>query len=346
MARWFKKQTLFVTAGILVISCGSKKPHKPAGAAPVVEAEQKEVAEADAGPAKPMNLTFVSPKSENILLIKNYVEIEIAITDPHPSTKWSLYYTKTKGDILSAMPIAEDLPVEQTKLTWDTSFIESGSYSMFATLRTDGADTIFINEQPFEISSSYVSNKAPLAQISYPAGEIVFAPGVTVPISYIIADSEKDPVTVKIEFSSDGIAWNLVADNIDSAENTIDWTLDAAAPRTARYRLRITANDGHSTTVSYNDGPFGVSAAPITFVANIKAVMDANCTSCHSGALPKGSFASSVFTSAAAPFGVTERKTSILSRTRTGAASPMPPTGTLSDDAKDLIQLWIWNKGL
>jgi hypothetical protein len=347
MLMTLKKQLAFLSAGILVISCGSKNSKAKSSAGPPVATTEEVTGPTteDAAPVKPMQLTFVSPKSENILLIKNYVEIEVAITDPQPSTNWNLYYSKDKGAITSALPIAEDLSVDLTKIIWDTTFIESGSYYIFATLRTNGSDIVFLNEQAFEVSGSFVSNKPPVAQISYPAGDVVFAPGATIAISYIVSDPEKDAVAAKLEYSSDGSIWTLIADNIDTTKNSLDWTIDAAAPRSARYRLRITANDGHTTTSGYNDTVFGVTATPVTFDGAVKTALAANCVSCHSGALPMGNFVADVFTSAN-PAGASERKLSILSRTRTGAASPMPPSGVLTNEVRDLIQLWIWNNGL
>jgi hypothetical protein len=343
-----QKSMLVLTGIALAFGCGSKKSIKKVESAAATADAPEDASEGDQKeevPVKPMALNFISPKSDNTIAVKSYLEIEVEITDPHPSTKWSLYYSKEKGAMTGGAAIAEDLAVDTTKITWDVTFVESGTYYLFATLRTEGSDVVFTNEQAIEVSSSYVTNKGPSARINFPVGDTVYAPGATISIAYIVTDAEGDATTAKLEYTNDGTTWTSLTDTLDLAQNNYDWTIPANAPQSARYRIRVVASDGKSTTTSYNDKVFGVTATPVSFEAGVKQALATNCASCHTGALPQGSFASDVFTSAV-PAGVSERKASILERTREGAASPMPPNGTMPVAARDTIQLWMWNNGL
>ncbi|MEZ4742069.1 MAG: hypothetical protein R3B45_06440 [Bdellovibrionota bacterium] len=330
-----KNLTLIIMITFFV-SCGAKKSNKQSSSS--VDTSQEDGTDAEAKESNPVNLTFVSPKSDKTLLVKNYVEIEIKITDPAPSSTWALYYTKEKESIAEAIAIAEELSIDQTKFTWDTSFTPAGSYYILATVTDKGHDTLFFYDQLFEINGSNDGNTAPIAVINFPIGDKTFAPNEVVPISFAASDPDGDEITGKLEYTSDGTNWNIIDDKLDLSSSLYNWTINNNAPQTARYRLRLTVSDSKKESIGLNDIVFGVTANPVTYTGALATAIASDCNKCHSGANVNGGFNSSTYSSFAS------KQDSVLKRTREGAASPMPPSteGSLAVQTRDLIQLWIW----
>lgn len=76
--------------------------------------------------------------------------------------------------------------------------------------------------------------------------------------------------------------------------------------------------------------------AKVTYVGNVKAIIDGNCTTCHGTTPTNGAPPSSSFTNYNE---VKNRVDAIISRTN-NASNPMPPTGLMSQNLRDIIQQW------
>jgi hypothetical protein len=101
------------------------------------------------------------------------------------------------------------------------------------------------------------------------------------------------------------------------------------------------STDNCSTNSSSNDedegldlrGLFGLQDTKVTYESDIKSILSANCTSCHSGGTEPDISSFAAAKNAA---------TSIAASVKSGAAKPMPPpSGGLSSGDQEKLQQWI-----
>ena len=77
------------------------------------------------------------------------------------------------------------------------------------------------------------------------------------------ADDDKKITSQKIEFSADGVTYNVIA-NLDAAPRSFDWRIPSVP--TTNARIRVTAQDGVNLPVSSaNVSPFEVLVGPPDF---------------------------------------------------------------------------------
>lgn len=74
--------------------------------------------------------------------------------------------------------------------------------------------------------------------------------------------------------------------------------------------------------------------AKVTYVADVKPIIDGNCISCHGNPTTQGApFSLTTYTQ------VSSRVNNIINRIN-NSSSPMPPTGLMPQNLRDLVQLW------
>lgn len=297
-------------------------------------------------------LKFVKPSAdEEVALSAISYDVQVSFGNVAPTARWGLFYTDKKDTILGGVAIIEDLATTTTQVPWDVSFVESGTYFLYAMLTNGSVTTVHFAPGSFEIAGGVSGNSAPSIHLTSPAGDLIYAPGADVTVAFTASDKEEDPFTLKIELTSDGTTWSTLADELDETTNLYTWTVPADAAKTARYWIRVTASDGLNESSVENEKPFGVNDTPVSYTEGVASVFSAKCASCHVSENPEvdpppGMLITESYMVAGAINGAGEVKDKILERTRPGGGMPQAGSPDLTPEERDAIQFWLWNGGV
>lgn len=322
------------------VACLDKKSKKNDGASSAAVEETTE--ESSTVADKSVSMKFLSPADDSQKVVKGAsYDLAVEFINASATATWSVFYTPTKDSIAGGLAILEDLPVSLTKITWDTSFVDPGTYYVYVVLVNEDISNIYNAPGPFKFEGNLDLNKAPVATIASPEGDRSYAPGDKIAITFTAVDADDDPLDVKIEYTANGSLWQIVEDNIGADVNQYEWSIPNDAVQGARYRIRVVASDGKQTSEAVNNKVFGVTSTPVIYTAQIQNILNTNCATvgCHEGALPKKNIDLTTYN------GANTNKQGVLDNTRPNAALQMPPVSDprkLTDEQRDLIQLWYW----
>jgi hypothetical protein len=319
------------------IACSDKKGKKSDGSASAVnETAEESSTIAD----KSVSMKFVTPADDSPKIVKGAsYDIAVEFINTSATATWGIFYTPTQGSVAGGLAILEDLPVTLTTVTWDTSFVDPGTYYVYVVLVNEGISNIYNAPGSFKFEGSLDLNKAPVATIASPDGDRSYAPGDKIAITYTAVDADDDPLDIKVEYTADGSLWQVIQDNIAPDVNQIEWSIPTDAARGARYRIRVVASDGKQTAEAINNKVFGVNSTPVIYTAQVQNILNGKCATpaCHGSALTTLNLSNFA--------GASIGKQGIVDRTRATAGSPMPPANNptqLTDEERDLLQLWLW----
>jgi hypothetical protein len=290
-----------------------------------------------------VSLKFVSPNASG--KIQGQVEVTVNIENPDDATTWSLFYTKTLDDYSKGVAILRDLPAAKTRVFWETSIVDPGIYQLFATVDSAAHETKIVSSKisleiggQLPITDKITITLDPLPKKSHLQGE-------TLNIKFSSSHADGLPVRYAIEYSDDaGKTWVALANEFLNG-TAYPWVLDFKLKLSARYLIRVTGTDDAGQTGKATSSEFGISDQSVTRTNFIQGILDNNCIGCHSGATPNGNFDATQLTANGGNSGIDAKRANIVSRTRSGAQSPMPPAadGALSQLDRDLLQIWEWN---
>jgi hypothetical protein len=331
--------TMILCLAFAATACSDKKSKKADGSAPAVVDETTE--ESSTVPDKSVSMKFVTPADDTSKIVSGAsYDIAVEFINTSATATWGIFYTPTQGSVAGGMAILEDLPVTLTKITWDTSFVDPGTYYVYVVLVNEGISNVYNAPGSFKFEGSLDLNRAPVATIASPDGDRSYAPGAMIPITFTAVDADDDPLDIKVEYTADGSLWQVIQDNVAADVNQIEWLIPTDAVRGARYRIRVVASDGKQTAEAINNKVFGINSTPVIYTAQVQNILNAKCAAaCHEGVLPTANLNLTNF--AGADIG----KQGIVDRTRMTAESPMPPATDarkLTVEERDLLQLWLW----
>jgi hypothetical protein len=323
----------------LAFACSSKKSKKD-NAGPVGVLDESTEESSTVGD-KSITMKFLSPADNSQKVVKGgSYDISVEFINATATATWSVFYTPTKDSVAGGVAVLEDLPVSLTKITWDTSFVDPGTYYVYVVFLHDGITNIYNAPGSFKFEGNLDLNQAPVATIASPDGDRLYAPGDSIPITFTAVDADEDPLDINIEYTTNGSQWQIIEDNISAEVNQVQWQVPNDAVQGARYRIRVVASDGKETSEAVNNKVFGVTATPVIYTGQVQTILNTKCAAaCHEGVLPTGNLNLTTYN------GANAAKQGVLDRTRITAGSPMPPITDirkLSEEERDLLQLWFW----
>lgn len=297
----------------------------------------------DDATAKPgaLTLTFKDPSAADA---EGKVKIEVEIKNAETDATWSAYYS-LKEDHSDPESIAEELPVSQASLEWDTSTLEAGTYYLFAELQNGTETKKFSGKNPVVIDETgSPTNGRPTLVLDFPQGENVFVAGTPQNIRWTSTDPDNDAISFKVEYSADGgSTWAMLADNVSEKQYSWDVT---GLEQGITYKIKVTAKDvkGAENTATSTKN-FGVATTPMTFAAGFGAMMTQRCGNCHAAGRPNaGQFRSDLYESAANNVDVSDKMMNIKNRIENNT---MPPGGNALDATdKAVLTMWLWGGGM
>lgn len=316
---------------------------------------------ADASPvetvaAKDLRLTFVSPNEEEGAA-DSEISIEVNFAESvTPTATWSLLYTDNGNSVENGKVIVSDLPITENKVNWQTAFVEPGIWYLFATLREGEIVSVHRASVTVTVGGDAIGdNRAPAVQFDVPnndriLGDRVFitnGTAITHNIKWKATDPDGDTgLTYSVHYTTDdGQSWNDIALDLANDVSEVDWQIAAQPVRSARYRIKITAQDSNGSVSSIvSPEPFGVTQTAVTFNGALQNATD-KCTGCHDATVTPTTYGyldMTLYQNAGTADGVKDELNDIVTRTRSGASAPMPPNGNLSDAERDLF--WLFDK--
>jgi hypothetical protein len=293
-------------------------------------------------------ISFVSPEAD--VTADGVVEIEVAFQDVADDATWSVHYASS-AEATDGTAIAQDQSVGSTKVEWDTTEVNAGTYYLHATLKSGDVTKRAKAEGKITIGGSSGGedagaedgedegpNTAPTLALTFPNGENVLVAGVPQAIKFNAADADDDDLTYRIEYSADGgTTWTELAKDLTTP--SYDWDV-AGLAQGINYRVRVTADDGKGGTVqATSEKSFGVATTPMTFAAGFGAMLNNRCGNCHrTGGPNQNQFRSDNF--ALANIGVSAKQMNLKNRIEAGT---MPPGGALGAADKAILTMWLWS---
>lgn len=265
-----------------------------------------------------------------------------------PTATWGLYYTTAFKDLTTARPIFEELPISLTEVDWNKSSVPSGTYYLYAEGRAGGTRSIYWLGTKVTISIGEVSG-APQVVISSAVDQQLFTDGDVLTLNYNAVTTDGTSSLFNIFYSADeGRTWQPL--EAGTSAKTFEVTFDSTFTTSARYKIKIEADNGNLVGSAETTGLFGYSAAPISYSGEIDAVLTAKCATagCHNEQSARGTsrFNAESWTdrmnNIETSTGVETNKEKIFERTR--EENDMPPAGSpqLTQEERDLLALWAW----
>ena len=266
------------------------------------------------------------------------IPITVNIDFDEPTATWALFYTKDPKSLDDSVAIQKGASISQQESTWDTSFIEPGTYYFAATVESEGRFFLFRSSSSVTLSGDFedIVSEAQIA-IHSPRINRVYQVGQAVSIDIKVLSDAAEFQSMDLEVTYDsGQNWEALASNL-TLDEVFVWNVPANVTARAQLRLAATGVDGQVSTVT-QDGVFGISDQASINLDQIKGIIEANCASCHTGNGALGGIRLE------GDNRIMDLRDQILETTRPGAAVPMPPAGPLSQADQDLIQLWHWDQ--
>ena len=285
---------------------------------------------------KALQLIFAEP---TVGASEDQLVVTVSVQNPAKDATWTLFFSANQ-DLSQPTAIESDLPITQTQVNLDTSVMPAGSYYLYAEVVADGKNLVFKNTTPVVIEEDEIPgvNGKPTLSLQFPLGENVFVVGTPQSIRWEASDPDNDPVSYKLEYSSNGgTNWTVIADNV--TEKTYAWTATGLT-QGITYKVRVTASDDKgATAVAASPRNFGVALTPMTFAAGFGAMMTARCGNCHATGRPnQAQFRSNIY--ALATIGVAAKQMNIKTRIENNT---MPPAGALGTTDKEILTMWLWD---
>lgn len=298
--------------------------------------------------SKDFKLTFEAPAEEEVSIGSDGLTVRVRPWNEPPTSTWSLYYTTAFKDLTTTRPIFEDLPISLTEVDWNTATVPSGTYYLFAEGRSGAKRSIYWLGTKVTVTIDEES-AGPIVVISSALDGNIYGNGDTLTIAYNAVSTNGSSSKYDVFISPDGGQnWQALEAGTDAESFTI--TFDSEYQRSARYKIRVDADDGEFLGSAESVGLFGFSPNPVTYTGEIKAILEAKCATagCHDETSARGENrfnagswedrTNNVGTST----GVNTNQEAIIDRTR--RENDMPPTDSpqLTQEERDLLALWAW----
>ncbi|MBC7532306.1 MAG: hypothetical protein H7318_12060 [Oligoflexus sp.] len=277
----------------------------------------------------PVTQSFVRPLANGEAADSSFT-VELAMSNAAASATRKLYYTQVFGAVTGGTQIGGTLPLTTSQVIWNTSLLTPGTYYLYTQVTKLGTTSSLASTGGVSVSHPPAPNNAPVVAVTSPDGAVTLSASTTAAIHFTSSDADGDALTFTIELSSNGgTSWTSLATGVTSSPYA--WVIPSGQTQGIAYRLRVTADDGRGSSVSdTSNSNFGIANESLTFTSPIQAIMQASCTSCHTGL--------NVYSSGGS--GTYDKRLTILSRVSNDS---MPPgTPKLTTLQKERIQLWIW----
>ncbi|MFZ9520613.1 MAG: hypothetical protein ACO3A4_09065, partial [Silvanigrellaceae bacterium] len=240
-----------------------------------------------------------------------------------------------------------------TSCTWNAAVTNGTTYRVRLTFADSRGATDTV-QSTSNVSVNLVNaNGAPSVALTgiWQSGNAALTGSSTGTITYATSDPENNPLTVTVQYSSNGGS-NWLPITCSNADKSTSCQWNAAIPDTIpegdSYRVRVTVNDGTNPSVSASTvANFGITNTNYRYssTGTVKAqtLLVNYCGSCHG--LTDNAFRAGSYNS--------DPKDAYPMRTRISAriydpVKPMPKSGwtTAGKPDRAKIQLWIWQGAL
>lgn len=271
-------------------------------------------------------------KADKTVKLGEKVEISILAGVADPTATWSLFYTTDSASLANTTAILKGQPTSQTTTKWDTTFVGPGSYQLAALVETQGKFFLFRSSSKITIEGAFIPQAdAAKIGITSPITKEIYNSGAPVNVQFEVLDDPKKYVSYDVEFTLDGTNFQPLQAGAQPS-TPIAWTLPDSLTDKAKIRVLAKFVSGASGTIE-QEAAFGISNQGEIDITKIKAIVDANCISCHGSNNPSGGLRLD------SNQRIANAMEGIYTTTRPGAAVPMPPAGLNGTD-QTLIGLW------
>jgi hypothetical protein len=116
------------------------------------------------------------------------------------------------------------------------------------------------------------SDNLPTVNITYPNNGEVFSSTEPITVTWTANDIDNDPLLFKVAYSTDGIKWGLVADNITDTQVAIN---SSEIPGSNTLRFRVIASDGFNTVFDDTNMSITVGGkSPVVHIFGDKPIIE------------------------------------------------------------------------
>lgn len=289
--------------------------------------------------------SFVEPSEEAQSPGKNgEVAVKVQFEQAADDATWDLYYTAAEDTLTPPTKVFSARPATGNTYDWDTASVPSGEYKLQLILHSDGKQVGATSSGTIAVGSSGDGNVSPRLSLNgiWTGGGAV-TKSSNVEIDYDAFDADSDPVSLKIELSSDGGQSYRTITTGHSDLNTYVWDLagEDNVPEGTNYRIRITATDGNGgETVAESSSSFGIAANDYTYDGTIRNIlMQCGGSSCHDTGTSNNLASAFIWDQfeTADDTGAGQTSDRIVARLKEGT---MPPSSTIPAEDELDVELW------
>lgn len=289
----------------------------------------------------PAAVDFVMPGDAGASADASY-NVQVAFTNAPTDAQWSLFYTTVVGATSGGTAIGASRPVSETQVTWNTSALPAGAYSLYVELTAGGTVVKKAAAGSVSVSHPVAGNQSPTLTVTSPNGAQTWVAGTSASITYTASDPNGDALTYKIELSQNsGSTWTTLAQN--HTGTSYSWAVPVNQTQGVAYRVRVTANDGRGgIAVDSSNSDFGIASQNYTFSNSVQAILLAKCSDCHTTGGNKNQYNVTVYTGGGK--GAYDLRARMWARVQDDSMPNSPQTPVSASDKQKLL-LWLWAGG-